>query len=274
MILLYALLGLLIGSFLNVCIHRLPRRESVVFPRSHCPQCGNPIRPYDNIPIFSFLLLRGRCRLCKNRISFQYPLVELLSGLAFYGCGLEWRFAPATYVNSLFLSIIIILIFVDYHHQILPNILTLPGIALGILVSPLQSRTLFYDLLSLKTASILPVADSEAYLPWVSSILGAIVGGGILFMVGLAYEIARKKQGLGMGDVKMMAMVGAFVGWRLALMTVFAGSLLGSLAGIFLIIFRGKNMQSKLAFGTFLGVGSALSLFYGFPFLRWYLNSR
>ncbi len=269
----YTLVGLVVGSFLNVCIHRLPRKESIVFPGSHCPLCDNAIKPYDNIPVLSYLLLRGKCRSCKRSISFQYPLVELLSGLAFCSCGLEWNFAPATFINSLFLSVVIVLVFIDYHHKILPNVLTLPGTVIGILLSPLQSGVYYDDIATLNLASLLPFEDVQFPLPWVGSILGAVIGAGVLYLVAFAYELTRKKQGLGMGDVKMMAMVGAFLGWQLALLTIFAGSFLGSLCGIFLMLFHGKNLQFKIAFGTFLGAGAALSLFFGLSFIHWYLNT-
>ena len=125
---LWAACGLVIGSFLNVCIYRLPRHESIVFPGSHCPNCGKPVKPYDNIPVLSYLLLLGRCRFCRKPISLQYPVVELLSGLAFYACAAQWGSTSPAFVNSLFLAVILVLIFTDYHHQILPNVLTLPGV--------------------------------------------------------------------------------------------------------------------------------------------------
>lgn len=268
----YALLGLIIGSFLNVCIYRIPLEKSIVSPGSSCPHCGISIRFLDNIPILSFLLLRGRCRDCGKRISFQYPIVELLSALAFYGCARMWLFAPPTYVNSLFLAIVIILIFTDYNHRILPNAITLPGIVVGILLSPFQTPEVYSDLFSWKVASMLGFENSSNAEPWIGSILGAIIAGGLLYLVAFAYEMVRRRQGLGMGDVKMMAMVGAFIGWRLALMTIFVGSLLGTFAGIFLILLRKIDTQGKLAFGVFLGIGSALCLFYGFSLVRWYLN--
>jgi len=270
--LVYALLGLVIGSFLNVCIYRIPLGKSVVFPGSSCPHCGISIRPIDNIPVLSFLLLRGKCRACKVPISFQYPFVELLCGFAFYISALTWNFAPPTFVNSLFLSIIIVLIFTDYHHRILPNVLTLPGIAAGILLSPFQTPEVYEDIITLKVLALLGFDSSQSMVPWAGSILGAVLGGGLLFAVAFAYEVIRKREGLGMGDIKMMAMVGAFMGWRLALLTIFAGSLMGTLIGIALMAFRKMNMQGKLAFGVFLGIGSALCLFYGLSFLRWYLN--
>lgn len=269
----YALLGLVIGSFLNVCIYRMPLRKSVVSPGSSCPHCGISIRLLDNIPILSFLLLGGKCRDCGKRISFQYPVVELLCALAFYSCSRMWLFTPATYVNSLFLAIIIILIFTDYNHRILPNRLTLPGIIAGFLLSPFQMPEVYAtDGLSIKLTSLLGLQSISIALPWIGSILGAIVAGGFLYFVAFAYEVVRKREGLGMGDVKMMAMVGAFIGWRLALLTIFVGSVFGTIVGILLILFRKISTQGKLPFGVFLGIGSALCLFYGFSLLRWYLG--
>jgi leader peptidase (prepilin peptidase) / N-methyltransferase len=275
---LYALFGLIIGSFLNVCIYRIPLEKSIVFPGSSCPNCSKPIRFYDNIPVLSYLVLRGKCRGCGAPISFQYPLVELLTGFAFYACAKAWHFESPTYVNSLFLSILIILIFTDYHHQILPNVLTVPGTIAGILLSPFQRpplgrwSTYYSDKLSVKTAELLYPGNPEAALPWVGSILGALIGGGALLVVGLGYAKLRKREGLGMGDVKMMAMVGAFIGYYLAFVTIFMGSILGLLLGVYLIAFRKMNLQTKLAFGVFLGIGAAVSLFYGLPFLSWYFG--
>jgi leader peptidase (prepilin peptidase)/N-methyltransferase len=269
----HTVLGLIIGSFLNVCIYRIPLGKSVVFPRSSCTRCGRQIAYYDNIPVLSYLLLRGKCRYCSAPISFQYPFVELLTGAAFLACGLRWNFAPPTYVNSLFLSVIIILIFTDFHHRILPNVLTLPGIIVGILLSPFQDSVVYMDILSVKIADMFQLQTAKAILPWVGSVSGAVIGGGILLTIGYGYQKLRKRQGLGMGDIKMMAMVGAFLGWRLTFLTIFAGSLLGLLAGIYLIVFHKQNLQAKLPFGVFLGIGSALALFYGIPFLEWYLSS-
>ncbi len=268
----YGLFGLIIGSFLNVCIYRLPRDLSIVFPGSGCPYCKTPIRFYDNIPIFSYLFLGGKCRSCKKPISIQYPFVELLSGLAFFACALKWGVSSATLVNTLFLSLTIILIFIDYHHQILPNAITIPGVIAGILLSYFQTQDVYGDALTFRIASIFGLENLQYAFPWAGSILGAVVGGGLLFIVGIGYFKLRKIQGLGMGDVKMMAMVGAFLGWRLALITLFAGSLLGTLIGLGLMLFGKANMRTKLAFGVFLGIGSAFSLFLGLPLLRWYLH--
>lgn len=269
----YGLFGLVIGSFLNVCIYRIPLGKSVVFPGSACTACGMPIRPYDNIPVLSYILLRGRCRACGKSISLQYPFVELTTGAAFFSCALKWNFAPPTFVNTVLLSIVIILIFTDLHHRILPNVLTLPGIVAGILLSPLQSRSYYsFDPLAGRIASMLWTGNPDAALPWTGSMLGAILGGGLLLLFGLGYEKLRKRQGLGMGDIKMMAMVGAFLGWPLAILTIMAGSLFGTFIGIFLMVFRHSSLQTKLAFGVFLGIGAAISLFYGLPFLFWYLR--
>ena len=268
----YALLGLVIGSFLNVCIYRLPLEKSIVSPGSSCPHCGTSIRFFDNIPILSFLLLRGKCRVCGKSISIQYPLVELLSGLAFYGCARVWAFTPPTFVNSLFLAITIILIFTDYNHRILPNKITLPGTIAGILLSPFQTPEVYQDIFSYKVTSLLGFENASTVLPWVGSILGAVIGGGILFFVAFVYEMVRRREGLGTGDVKMMMMTGAFIGWRLAILTIFVSSLLGTVVGISLIALRKMDMQGKLAFGVFLGIGSAFCLFYGFSIVHWYLN--
>ena len=268
----YTALGLIIGSFLNVCIYRIPLGKSIVFPRSSCPKCGTQIAFYDNIPFFSYLLLLGRCRSCRTAISFRYPFVELLTGAAFLLCALQWNFSPPTYVNSLFLAISIVLIFTDYDHRILPNVLTLPGTIIGILLSPFQDPNVYMDVLSAKIAGLFEYPVNQTMLPWAGSISGAVIGGGMLLVVGLGYQKLRKRQGLGMGDVKMMGMVGAFLGWRLTFLTIFAGSFLGLLVGIYLMIFHKQNMQTKLPFGVFLGIGAGLTLFYGLPFLEWYLR--
>lgn len=266
----YGLFGLIVGSFLNVCIYRIPRGESIVFPGSHCPDCGHPIRPFDNVPVLSYLWLRGKCRSCRKPISPQYPFVELLTCLSFFLCAARWDAGAPTFLNSAFLAVVIILVFVDFHHQILPNVLTLPGTLAGIFLSPFQDQSLFRDTLTVNLASAFSPGNPDRFLPWAGSIFGAAMSAGLLYLVAFTYQLVRKKQGLGMGDVKMMAMVGAFLGWRLALLTVFAGSFIGSIAGVMLIVFRGKNMQTKLPFGTFLGGGAALALFYGIVFISWY----
>lgn len=267
---LFALVGLVIGSFLNVCIYRIPRDESIVLPSSHCPHCGAGIRPYDNVPVLSYILLGGKCRSCRVSISPQYPAVEILCAIAFFFCAATWGIEPPAFLNCVFLSVIIVLVFIDYQHQILPDVLTIPGVIAGVVMSPFQAHGFFLDRVSVGLASVILPGNPVAAINWVGSILGALVGGGILFLVAKGYEAIKKRKGMGMGDIKMMAMVGTFLGWRLAFLTIFAGSVIGLLAGIFLILFRGGNLQSKLAFGTFLGIGAALSLFLGLSFLTWY----
>ena len=204
----------------------------------------------------------------------QYPAVELLTGFAFLACALAWNFTVPSFLNSAFLAAILVLGFIDYQHQILPNVLTISGTAAGILLSPFQTASFYRDVVSYSIAAALFGDDPERILPWVGSIFGAAVGGGLLLVVGYAYKLTRKRQGLGLGDVKMMAMVGAFLGWRLALLTVFFGSFIGSVIGLFLILFRGRNLQHRLAFGTLLGAAAALALFYGLPLINWYTSSR
>ncbi len=273
LLIIYTLFGLAIGSFLNVCIYRIPLRKSIVFPGSACPQCGTSIRFYDNIPVLSYLILRGKCRNCKASISIQYPIVELMTGVAFFACAWKWGFGSPTFVNTLFIAAIIVLVFTDLNHRILPNVLTLPGIVVGILLSPFQSRDFYlFDWIVPRLSATLWPGNPQAVLPWMGSFVGALIGGGLLFLVGFMYEKLRHREGLGMGDVKMLAMIGAFLGWPFAILTLMAGSLIGTLLGLSLMVFKRGNLQTKLAFGVFLGIGTVLATFYGIQFLAWYLR--
>jgi leader peptidase (prepilin peptidase)/N-methyltransferase len=259
----YPILGLAIGSLLSLCVYRMPRGESIWSRAPHCPHCNEKLRLFDNLPVLSFLLLRGRCRFCRQRISLQYPAIELLTMLAFLACFAQWGWSPTTLVNSIFLAVIIALIFTDYNHRILPNALTIPAIFVGIVLSRYQVPIFFHDAISYKLSSILPGADANAWLPWVGSCVGAMIGSAFPLFTALAFQALRGRKALGMGDVKMLAMVGAFLGWRLALLTLFVGSLLASGVGILLILFGGRTLQSKLPFGAFLGPAAALALFSG-----------
>jgi leader peptidase (prepilin peptidase)/N-methyltransferase len=241
------LFGLAWGSFLNVVIARLPLGESLVSPRSRCPACKTPVAWYDNLPLLSYIILGGRCRGCGVPISFRYPVVEALVGgaslLSFlsHGPSLEYL------IELAFVAAMIALIFIDYDHQILPNAITLPGIALGLALAGAREDVTFVDSLS-----------------------GAALGAGLLFGVSEAYFRLRRIEGLGFGDVKMMGMVGAFVGWKGVLLTLFLGSLSGTLVGVFILAGREGSLKTKLPFGTFLGMGAIATVYWGRPLIGWY----
>ena len=249
-------LGAIIGSFMNVCIYRMPRGLSVVVPSSRCPSCENPIKPWDNIPLLSYLFLGGRCRYCKARISFRYPFVEGLNAL-FYVAVL-WRFGPeGDFPLYCFLcSALIVITFVDLDFQIIPDRITLPGIVIGILAGSL----LLPD----------PFMRADA-LGVRASLIGAVSGFGFYYLVAWLSLVILRKEGMGGGDIKMMAMVGAFLGWKAVILTTFLGSLAGSVVGISLMIAKGREKGSLLPFGPFLSVGAVISLFFGQEILRWYL---
>ena len=240
-------LGLIWGSFLNVVIYRLPRRMSLVIARSACPSCDKRIPGYDNVPVLSYLMLRGRCRFCKAPISFRYPFVEMLLGAA--GLLAYLRHGPSLelVVEFAFVAAMVALIFIDYDHQILPDAITLPGAVLGLALS--------------YPREVITVADAFK---------GAALGAGLLFLVSEVYFRVRKIEGLGFGDVKMMGMVGAFLGWKGVLLTLFLGSLSGSIVGLALIASQGGDMKTKLPFGTFLGMGAIATVYAGGPLIGWY----
>ncbi len=246
-ILIAGLLGALIGSFLNVCIYRLPRQESIVWPGSHCPRCAQPIAWYDNIPILSYLALAGRCRHCTAPISFRYPLVELLNAAGYVG--VVWIFGlngiAVTY--GLLYSALLVAAGTDLSHKIIPNALTFPGIILGLVCA----------------TTILP-------LGFLGSVLGVFVGGGILWVLAWASPYLFGKEGMGGGDIKLMAMIGAFLGWKPALITIMIGSLLGSLVGVTLIAVQLIKREEYIPFGPFLVCGALVALFFGQPILDWY----
>lgn len=264
------LFGLVIGSFLNVVILRLPQGISISTPRSHCPQCKKLIPWYDNIPVLSYAMLRGRCRRCKKTISARYPSIEALSGIVSVllyfklGIGIEW----GIYLG--FSASMIALAFIDLDHRILPDPITLNGIWLGILVSvylaqpsPLVSR-LF------RTFGI--EVSNPRVVALIASVLGAVVGGGLLWGVAEAYLRLRGIEGMGFGDVKMMAMVGAFLGAPLALLTIMLGSLLGSVIGLIFIKLSDKSREYELPFGTFLSFAGIVAVLYGEDLVRWYVE--
>ncbi len=261
-------LGAIIGSFLNVVIHRVPREESIAFPASHCPSCDAAIRPYDNIPVVSWAVLRGRCRACRAPISARYPAVELLTGVLFAltyvlhsGLTLSLPFDLA------FVAAIIALVFIDAEHMILPERHHLPR-------GRARARGARGRAEPLRRGRRSAAPETPAWLLSLGgAVLGALVGGGFLWLVGWLWERARGVEAMGLGDVKMMFMVGAFLGWPLTLLTIFVGVLTGSIAGVAAMIRSGeRDMQMLLPFGIFLGLGSLVSLFFGTRIIDWYVG--
>ncbi len=241
--------GAVVGSFLNVCIYRIPAGESVVSPRSRCPRCGSLIRWYQNIPILSWLFLRGRCANCRTRISPRYVLVEALTGLLFVLVLRDFRIHWATPVFWVFIALLVTITFIDFDHQIIPDVISLPGIVIGF--------------------------GASFLLPWVSwsdSLLGILLGGGSLFLVAVGYEFLTKKEGMGGGDIKLLAMLGAFLGWKAVLPIIFVSSLLGTLVGVPLMLAKGSDGKLAIPFGPFLAAAAVIWLFWGEFLAGWYLQ--
>jgi leader peptidase (prepilin peptidase)/N-methyltransferase len=271
--------GLLIGSFLNVVIYRLPLGESIVFPGSRCPGCNAEINWYDNIPVISYtLLLRGRCRKCKVQISPIYPAVELLVACLYLLLFIvhreqlnqaTWLAMVPMIVDIVFVSLIVPLVFIDLRHKLLPDAITYPG-----MVVLLVLRAISPDAWMLAhTPRLFGLAGAPDWaVSLFGSVLGAAVGGGTLWLVREAYYRFRHAEGMGLGDVKMMLMVGAFLGWQLTLLTIFLASLIGSIVGILLIAIRGGNMKMQIPFGVFLGPAAIMALFVGQQLIMWYVG--
>jgi leader peptidase (prepilin peptidase) / N-methyltransferase len=265
--------GAIIGSFLNVVIHRLPREESIVLPGSKCSSCGAAIAFYDNLPVLSYILLGGRCRQCKTHFSARYPAVEALTALLFIATAWHDGLTLALPFDLVFVAAITALVFIDAEHMILPNAITYPGMvfALGArLVIPLLTGAPHFDDLPMLLSGVL------AGMPlWAASVIGAfigaLIGGGSLWLMGWTWEKLRGIEAMGLGDVKMMFMVGAYLGWRLTILNIFLGVLSGSLIGIVLMARQGKqNMQMLLPFGVFLGIGAIAALLIGPQIVEWY----
>ena len=247
-VLLFAAGGLIFGSFLNVCIYRIPRRESLTFPASHCTSCGRALSWFENVPVVAWLALRGRCRSCGAPISPMYPLVELATAAVFAGGVIVYGLTLLMVVRVAFACALIVLFAIDLRHRILPNVITLPGIVCGFVAS--------------------------LFLPpgWLASLIGIIAGGGVLLGIAEAYYRIRGQEGLGMGDVKMLAMIGAFLGWQLMLLTLVLASFAGSAIGVGLMAARKGDMQAALPFGTFLALGAIVAAVAGDSMLAWYLS--
>jgi leader peptidase (prepilin peptidase)/N-methyltransferase len=239
--------GLIVGSFANVCIHRVPLHLSVVAPRSRCPRCLTMITGWDNIPVLSWLFLAGRCRVCRSRISVRYPLVEAANGMLYFGVATVHPFGRRAVLDMVFVTVLLILSLIDLDHQQLPDVFTLPGIALGL------------------AASLLPDPPDP-----LASVLAA-AGGYLAFMaVARTWKALRRIDALGQGDWKLAAMLGAFLGWEKLLLTIFLASFSGTLVGLGLIAFRGRTFQHRLPFGTFLGAAGIVVLFVADSLLDWY----
>lgn len=264
------LLGLLIGSFLNVCIYRLPIGRSIVFPSSRCTECGTPIAWYDNVPLASFLVLRGKCRSCGRPISWRYPAVELMNALCMLWSFRSFGSGGEAVLVMVFCAALIVVTFIDLDHQIIPDAITLPGMLTGLALAPLYMSALA-DPLPLYLESIVP-ADSFYARALLNSLIGLVFGAAPLLLIGWAWERIRHVEAMGGGDIKLMGMVGSFLGWKSAFLTIMLGAISGSLAGGALILLKKQSADNVIPFGPFLAGGAAVSLFYGGDILHWYLG--
>ena len=243
--------GACIGSFLNVVIYRLPNNLSIVWPASRCPVCETPIRMTDNIPILSYLFLAGKCRQCRSRIPGRYPLVELLTGLAAVASVLKFGPAPAALVYFGFIAALIVVTYIDIDVQKIYDKITLPGIATGLVAAALLPQNRLLD-----------------------SLLGVLVGGGSLYLVAWLYYMWKQRDGMGGGDIKLLAMIGAFIGWKGVILTIFIASFTGTVVGLMqMALSRNSPTSPRIPFGPFLSVGAVTCLFYGKDIIAWYLQS-
>ncbi len=264
------LFGLIVGSFLNVCIVRLPRGRSIVTPPSHCPRCKKGIKFYDNIPVISFLILRGKCRACGEPISWRYPAVELLNGLMYVWTVREFGLGGEMFLVMAFCSSLIVITFIDFDHQIIPDVITLPGMLVGLMLAPFVMSALA-DPLPFHLDGLLPHAGP--YLKGVlNSFIGLLFGAAPLFTIGWLWGRLRNIEAMGGGDVKLMGMAGSFLGWKGALLTIMLGALAGSVVGITLILLHRHKMDKVIPFGPFLAIGAVMTLFYGYDIVSWYLG--
>ncbi|MGA2462962.1 MAG: prepilin peptidase [Thermodesulfobacteriota bacterium] len=243
--------GAIVGSFLNVCIIRLPKEESIIIPGSHCPQCNHPIKFYDNFPLISYLLLGGKCRYCKRSISAQYPLVEGTTAISSLLLFLKYGLSLSYFFYFSFVAALIIITLIDLYHQIIPDVISIPGIGVGLL-----------------GALIIP------HITFFNSLLGILLGGGSLFVVATFYQWLFKREGMGGGDVKLLAMIGAFLGWDAVILTILLSSLIGSITGIIIMVLKGKDFKYAIPFGPFLSLGAVIALFYKNEIISWYLQFR
>jgi len=239
--------GTLFGSFANVCIYRLPQRLSIVFPGSHCPSCQEALRPWHNVPLLSYVILGGRCTTCKAAISLRYPLVELCNGLLYIFLYHQCHFSVECIVFALLATALLIVSCIDIVHTIIPDAITLPGIVVGICTS----------------LWLTPVGIGNA-------VLGVLLGGGLFLLMAVLSVVILKRGGMGGGDIKLIAMIGAFLGWKAVLVTIFLGAVLGAFVGIVLILLRRQGRKEPVPFGPFLAIGALLTMVWGDTILTWY----
>lgn len=232
--------GAIVGSFLNVCIYRIPRNKSIVRPNSYCPKCEKPVRFYDNIPIVSYILLGGKCRDCGTKISARYPFVELLTAVIFLMCFRRWGLSYEMLIQMFFIALLIVISFIDYDFQIIPDVLSIGGMILGLLISFVRSGFRFTD-----------------------ALYGVLIGGGVLFVIAYGYQFFTKREGMGGGDIKLLAMIGSFTGLKGVIFSLIGGSIIGSLVGIPLMLIKKENMKYAIPFGPFLSISAFLYLFIG-----------
>ncbi len=249
MVLYSVLIGLALGSFLNVCIYRIPLKKSIIKPPSVCPKCGKRIRFYDNIPLISYLFLRGRCRHCRGYISWEYPLVEAITGLLSLALFIRYGLSLQFLFFFLFAGTLVVISFIDLHHRIIPDVLSLPGILAG----------WAYSLLA-------------GHIPWLDSLIGSIAGAGALFLVALVYQRLTGREGMGGGDIKLLGMIGAWMGWRSLPFIVLISSLTGAVIGSIFILIAGKGYRFRIPFGPFLSLGALIYLFFGLRLTSWYFR--
>lgn len=245
-----ALIGLALGSFVNVCIYRIPLKKSIISPPSSCPHCGNRVRFYDNIPLISYLLLRGKCRYCRTPLAWHYPAVEAMIGLLSLSLFIRYGVSYQYLLWLLFTSALVAITFIDLHHQIIPDVISLPGIIVGL------------------AASFAP----GAAVMWHESIIGIIAGGGSLFLVAFIYQRITGRDGMGGGDIKLLAMIGAWMGWRSLPIIIFLSSLVGSVIGLCFLLASGKGLRVRIPFGPFLSLAALVCLFFGPEILNWYYS--
>jgi leader peptidase (prepilin peptidase)/N-methyltransferase len=249
MILYSILLGLALGSFLNVCIYRIPHKQSIIKPPSTCPNCGERIRFYDNIPLVSYILLFGKCRHCRHVIPWHYPVVEAITGLCSLALFIRYGLSFQYLLFLLFISALVTIAFIDFHHKIIPDVLSLPGIIAGY-----------------ATTFIL------GHISWLDSLFGIIAGGGSLFIVAFIYAHLTGREGMGGGDIKLLAMIGAWIGWRPLPLVVLISSLTGAVVGAVSLLLAGKGLRAKIPFGPFLSLGALVYFFFGTELTNWYFG--